>query len=217
MVFTIAVFVLLWIFQILFLERFYESMKTRDAGECLEEISESYEKMEPTQFSKYIDDMAVRHDICIEVLDRYRRSIYSSDVIGDCLIHGRENKTQVYIISLLEKANKKIRYKIKNSRSNCDMLVFGCTLGDPDNPEGYLLLNSALVPVGATVSIIKRQLMITTSFLVVLAFMISLYLSKRIARPITNITKAAENLAHGDFRTHFDGEDILNRKSLPIP
>ena len=94
-VFTIAVFVLLWIFQILFLEKFYESMKTRDAAECLDEISESYKKMEPSEFSSYIDDMAVEHDICIEILDRYRRSIYSCDAIGDCLIHGRENRTQV--------------------------------------------------------------------------------------------------------------------------
>ncbi len=214
MVFTIAVFVLLWIFQISFLEKFYESIKTRDTGECLEEISESYEKMEPTQFGNYIDDMALKHDICIEVLDRYRRSIYSSDVIGDCLIHGRENRTQIYIIGILENPDKQIRYKIKNSRSNCDMLIFGCTLGNPDNPEGYILLNSALAPVGATVAIIKRQLTVITLWLVILAFLISLYLSKRIAQPITNITKAAENLAHGDFRTKFDGRGYLESKKL---
>ena len=41
-----------------------------------------------------------------------------------------------------------IKYKIKNPRSNYDMLLYGCTLGDSDNPDGYLLLNSALVPVG---------------------------------------------------------------------
>lgn len=214
MVFTAAVLVLLWIFQIVFLERFYESMKTRDAGECLEEISASYEKMDSVQFSNYVDKMALEHDVCIEVLDRYRRSIYSSDVIGDCLIHGRENRTQIYIISMLETPDKKIRYKIRNTRNNYDMLIFGCVLGAEDNPEGYLLVNSALVPVGATVDIIKRQLMITTIFLVVLAFVISLYLSKRIALPITNITKAAENLAQGDFTTKFDGRGYLESKKL---
>ncbi len=214
MAFTIAVFILLWIFQILFLEKFYESVKTRAAGECLDEISESYEKMEPAQFVKYIDNVAVKHDVCIEVLDRYRRSIYSSDVIGDCLIHGRENRTQIYITSILESSDRKIRYKIRNSRSDCDMLIFGCALGDPENPKGYLLLNSALVPVGATISIIKRQLMFTTVLLVILAFMISLYLSKRIAQPITNITKAAEKLAMGDFGTHFDGRGYLESKKL---
>lgn len=213
-VFTIAVFVLLWIFQILFLEKFYESMKTRDAAECLDEISESYKKMEPSEFSSYIDDMAVEHDICIEILDRYRRSIYSCDAIGDCLIHGRENRTQVYITSMLESKERKIRYKIRNIRSDCDMLIFGCALGNPDNPEGYLLLNSAMVPVGATVMIIKRQLMITTVLLIILAFFISLYLSNWIARPITNITKSAEKLAKGDFGTKFDGRGYLESQKL---
>lgn len=206
--------VLLWIFQILFLEKFYVSMKTRDVAECLDEISESYKKMDFPEFSSYIDDMAVEHDVCIEVLDRYRRSVYSCDAIGGCLIHGRENKTQVYVTSILESKERKIRYKIRNIRSDCDMLVFGCALGNPDNPEGFLLLNSAMVPVGATVMIIKRQLMITTVILVVLAFLISLYLSKWIARPITNITKSAEKLAQGDFRTKFDGRGYLESQKL---
>lgn len=94
------------------------------------------------------------------------------------------------------------------------MLIFGCALGNPDNPEGYLLLNSAMVPVGATVMIIKRQLMITTVLLIVLAFFISLYLSNWIARPITNITKSAEKLAKGDFGTKFDGRGYLESQKL---
>ena len=51
---------------------------------------------------------------------------------------------------------------MKNPRSGYNMLLYGCTLGDPDKPDGYLLINSALVPVGSTVDIIKRQLMIIT-------------------------------------------------------
>ena len=94
------------------------------------------------------------------------------------------------------------------------MLLYGCVLGDSDRPEGYLLLNSALVPVGSTVSIIKRQLMIITALLIIMAFIISLFLSRRIARPIARITKSAENLAKGDFSTKFDGKGYLEAKTL---
>lgn len=213
-VFTVAVFVLLWIFQILFLEKFYESMKTQDASESMDAISEAYDKMDKTEFNSFISKVAVDNDLCIEVLDRYGRSIFSKDVLGDCLIHGKENRTRVYIVNILQSEDKIIRYKIKNTRTNYDMLLFGCTLGDPENPSGFILINSALVPVGSTASIIKRQLMLITAILIIVAFVISLFLSKRIARPITGITRSAERLAKGDFDTRFEGKGYLEAKQL---
>lgn len=213
-VFTIMVFVLLWLFQILFLENFYERMKTRGAAESARSISDSYEKLDTEELSDLIDKVAIENDLCVEILDRYGRSVYSRKVLGDCLIHGRENSTYIYVQMISESKDHIIKYKIKNPRSNYDMLLYGCTLGDSDNPDGYLLLNSALVPVGSTVLIIKRQLMLISALLIVVAFIISLFLARRIARPIDRITKSAENLAKGDFNTTFDGRGYLEAKKL---
>ena len=212
--FTIAVFVLLWTFQILFLEKFYESMKVRDAAAAATKISDSYESMDKTEFRSFLNDVAVENDLCIEVLDRYGRSMYSVEVLGDCLIHGRENSTFTYVSDIVKNDDKEIRYRIVNPRTHNEMLLYGCVLGDKDKPDGFLLLNSALVPVGSTVSIIKRQLMIITAFLIVIAFIISLFLSRRIARPITRITSSAEQLAKGNFNTKFDGRGYLESQTL---
>ena len=212
--FTIAVFVLLWTFQILFLEKFYESMKVRDAAAAATKISDSYESMDKTEFRSFLNDVAVENNLCIEVLDRYGRSMYSVEVLGDCLIHGRENSTFTYVSDIVKNDDKEIRYRIVNPRTHNEMLLYGCVLGDKDKPDGFLLLNSALVPVGSTVSIIKRQLMIITAFLIVIAFIISLFLSRRIARPITRITSSAEQLAKGNFNTKFDGRGYLESQTL---
>ncbi len=212
--FTIVVFVLLWTFQILFLEKFYEGMKVRDAAAAAKKISASYDTMEKQEFRSLLSEVAVENDLCVEVLDKYGRSVYSEDVLGDCLIHGRENYTSVYVTDIINSSDKEIRYRIVNPRTHYNMLLYGCVLGDADRPEGYLLLNSALVPVGSTVSIIKRQLMIITALLIIMAFIISLFLSRRIARPIARITKSAENLAKGDFSTKFDGKGYLEAKTL---
>lgn len=211
--FTIAVFVLLWIFQIFFLERFYESMKKHDASQCESKISQAFDTMSTSDFSDYIKEIAVDNDMCIEVLDRYGRSIYSCEVLGDCLIHGKSNSTNIYRVNIDKSENKNIRYRVKNP-AGYDMLLYGCTLGNADAPDGYLLLNSALVPVGSTVTIIKRQLMIITVALIIIAFFLSLYLSEKIAAPIDRITKAAENLAKGDYNTKFDGRGYLESQKL---
>ena len=212
--FTIMVFVLLWTFQILFLENFYEKSKTKSASDSAARISDAYDELNSSDFSSYILEISRENDLCIEVLDKFGRTRYSVEALGDCLIHGRQNKIDMYRRAIDESYDKTIRYKMKNPRSGYDMLLYGCQLGDPDDPEGYLLINSVLVPVGSTVSIIKQQLMIITVVLVVIAFFISLYLSRRIAQPIAGITRSAEKLAQGDFSARFDGRGYYEANKL---
>lgn len=212
--FTLIVFILLWVFQILFLEKFYERMKISDVSQAAVSLASSYDEMNNEQFGEALTALAVDNDLCIDVLDKYGRSIYSREVLGDCMIHGREANLYPYLRDISESNNGWIYYRIKNHRSNYDMLLYGCALGNTNNPDGYLLINSALVPVGSTVSILKRQLMTITCILIILAFIVSLFVSRIIARPIDRITKAAEGLAKGDFKTQFDGSGYLETKKL---
>lgn len=213
-IFICIVFVLMWFFQIIFLENFYEGMKVQDVDKTAEKIVDAYAEDDTEEFSEILTKAAVDHDLCIEVLDKYGRSLYSREVLGECIIHGRGNSNQPFIERILHSNSGEIIYKMKNPRTNYDMLLYGCAIGDADNPDGYILINSALVPVGSTASIIKRQLKMITLILVIIAFAISLYVSNKIANPITKITKSAERLAKGDFATEFKGEGYLEVKQL---
>lgn len=213
-IFTLIVFVLLWICQIFFLENFYEQMKKKDVYNVSVSLANAYDDLESSAYNRLLSKEALANDLCIEVLDKYGRSVYSKEALGDCLIHGRENSTYMFIKRIDESKEGWIYYKIKNPRSGYDMLLYGCEIEDSDGSSGYLLINSALVPVGSTVDIIKRQLGIITVILIVIAFVISLYVSSKIARPITNITKASGNLAKGDFKTKFDGKGYLEVQQL---
>ncbi|MCC8136219.1 MAG: HAMP domain-containing histidine kinase, partial [Ruminococcus sp.] len=212
--FIAIVFILLWFFQIFFLEHFYEKMKTNEVNKTAETIAEIYDECDTAEFNEYLEEVAVDNDMCIEVFDKYGRSIYSCEVLGDCLIHGRGNSTFEFIQRISESSDGEIYYKIKNPRTNYDMLLYGSVMGSSDNPEGYVLLNSTLVPVGSTVKIIKKQLMMITFILILIAFVISIYISNRIAKPITKITKDAKNLAKGDFNTKFEGKGYMEVKQL---
>jgi signal transduction histidine kinase len=75
----------------------------------------------------------------------------------------------------------------------------------PDRPAVYLILNTPLVPVNSTVSILKRQTIIITFMLIVIAFIISMIVSKRLSQPIVAVTKEAEQLAHGKYDIVFEG------------
>lgn len=212
--FTIIVFVLLWLFQILFLEKFYTQSKIHDVDAAAIRIISSYETDNPVEFSRKLEEIALENDLCIEIVNRYGRSWYTKEYSVDCVIHGRSNSTYNYQIEIENNNNKPIWRKPQNAHKNYPMLLFGCALGNIENPDGYLFINTALVPVGSTVTIIKRQLMLITFILVILAFIISLFVSKRIASPIDKITVAAESLAKGNFNTKFDGRGYLEVKQL---
>lgn len=212
--FTILVFVLLWLFQILFLERFYSHSKLKDVQKAANAIVASYNNDPSAEFTTKLTKLAAENDLCIEVTDRFGRSLYTKEYSVSCIIHGRENSIYEYERRILGNGSEPIWLKVKNPRNNISTVVYGSVLGAAENPSGFLLINTTLVPVGSTVSIIKRQLMIITVILLIFAFFISLYMSRRIARPIDSITEAAENLAKGNFDTKFDGRGYLEVKKL---
>lgn len=212
--FIIIVFLLFWFFQILFLEKFYTQSKIHSVDNSAAQILNSFEVDSSAEFSKKMGEIASENDLCIEVVDRYGRSLYTKEFSVDCLIHGKENSTYFYQKKIIDNDNEPVWLKVPNPHNNYSMVLFGCALGDSENPEGYLFINTALVPVGSTVSIIKSQLMVITLILIVFAFIISLFVSRKIARPIDRITASAGNLAKGDFNTEFDGRGYLEVKQL---
>ena len=96
-------------------------------------------------------------------------------------------------------------YRGKNLRSSVESFIYGKVLSDGKKTYGYLFLNTPIQPVSSTVSIIKRQLMIITFILIIIAFMISIYVSQTIASPIVKITKSAKKLANGKYDVEFEG------------
>ena len=165
-------------------------------------------------FSDTINTLAVKNNVCVEVLDRYGRPYTSKHVLGDCMVHGRENSIYKYVKMINENGNQSSLMLDQNPRSKYKMIIYGGVLGLPEAPEGYLLINAALEPVDSTVTIIKRQLLIITAILILFALVISLFMARRIARPIDRITSSAEHLARGEFDTQFDGRGYLEVRKL---
>ena len=212
MFFTAVVFILLWLFQIVFLENFYEGMKISDVKQKAVTILEHYGEED---YSALLTNMAINNDLCIEITDKYNRALYSKDVMGrNCLIHGPNNICYQFIQKLKESGKRTLYFKEFNNTINSDTLIMVSAIGSLDDPEGYLVINTPLAPIGSTASIIKKQLVIITFYLLVLGLIISFFMSRRIADPITRITKSAEQLAAGKYDTKFEGGGYLEIQQL---
>ena len=204
MLFVCIVFLLMWLFQIIFLEWFYESMKIRDTAKVALHLVEYYEK---DGFEDKANEIALQNEMCIELLDKDGKEVYYDCMYnGKCLLHGVNSGTFFYLIDLQNSQSGIICRRVFNESLQSEMLVYGCTIYRQDKTvAGYLLLNSPLVPVESTVSILKRQTMIITILLVFFGFLLSFFTANHIATPIINITASAKRLAHGDYQTPFEG------------
>lgn len=204
MLFVCVVFLLMWLFQVIFLEWFYESMKIRDTAKVAQQLVSDFGSSE---FEDDAADVALQNEMCIEILDANSRELYYNCVYGKkCLLHGPGNGTFFYLIDLQNSETGTICRRVLNNNLQNEMLVYGCTMYEKNGRvAGYLLLNSPLVPVESTVSILKRQTMLITILLVFFGFLISFYTANHISTPIVRITKSAKRLAHGDYSVRFEG------------
>lgn len=204
MLFVCVVFLLMWLFQVIFLEWFYESMKIRDTAKVAQQLVSAYGTED---FEDHANDAALQNEMCIEILDENGREMYYNCVYNrKCLLHGSGSGTFFYLIDLQNSDTGVICRRIFNNMLQNEMLVYGCTMYQKDGSvTGYLLLNSPLVPVESTVSILKRQTMIITIMLVFFGFLISFYTANHISTPIVRITQSAKRLAHGDYEVRFEG------------
>ena len=202
--FVASVFILLWVFQIIFLQNFYARMKANDIFRLANAMTQQYLD---GNYEEYFRTLAVENEMCIEVRDQYGRSVFYMDVIGagNCFIHGLNNHSREIIAMVKAEDDGILLGKETNPHTKVDILVYACVIGSPSHPQGYLLLNTPLVPVSATVNILKRQLILITVILILLAFVISVIVSDRLARPIVQVTKEAEQLAHGRYDIRFTG------------
>lgn len=205
LLFTVIVLGLLWLFQIVFLQKFYTTMRQDAVKSSAITMINEYGR---DGYEKVFDKLAYENEICIRVVDIYGlRTLYSNDDImgGNCMIHGG-SRISDYIMELRQSETGVISHKLKNPRTQLDTLLLGSLLFDSDNNVcGYLLINATLEPVGSTVKILKKQLAYVTIILVGVCILLAVIISKSVAKPIVNITKSAERLAKGDYETKFDG------------
>ena len=210
--FTAAVLVMLWFFQIVSVGNFYENMKIKDVKNAAHEIIENCTN---EGFSTSLTKLAISNDMCIDIVDKYGRVMYTKDILGkSCLIHSPKSNTNDFLYKFKSNDTKEMYYKEFNDFTNCNMLIYMSVIGTKESPQGYIIINSPLVPIDATAAIFKKQLIIISAFLLILSLVVSYFMAKKIAEPIAKLTKSAEQMAAGNYDIQFDAKGYAEIQRL---
>ncbi len=212
----------LWIFQTVFLDSFYKYIKTEQIVSAAETIGQNIENSE---LQELVSRIAQGDGICVTVSDGSGNLLCSADVLPDCLIH---HMPLPMLAEFRDKAlanggtyvEKFTRENLKNAeydrerfrgpapppdRGMSESLVCVKSVMGGDGAEYTVLLNSTISPVGATVDTLRVQLIWVTAVLLLLAFALALFISRKISRPLINLNESAKRLARGEYGVIFEG------------
>lgn len=207
MLFAVLILLLLWVFQYFFLASYYRSARIRAVSRTADELIKNY--ADSSEFSSQVQQLAFDNSLCILITDSTGQLVESDNNLGSFSYFWTDvSKNYGYFLHKLKEelgGDGTLTKILKNDYIKSQEIIF-CRSFTPDGSDEpyYIYIEASVEPIDSTVSIIREQLIYITIILFELAFIITLFISKRLSSPIVNITDTAKQFAGGDFSVEFD-------------
>ncbi len=201
--FAMILIIFLWGAQVLFLNTFYQSMKENATKSIMRHVEIAYNKYDTAGFINTVSDLAINNDIFLYINYLDGTPLISTNAAAPA--RHQHDMQQVYS-AMVSEGTDSVSLLIKsNENDERKTLACGKILSGGSNPALIAYIISPLFPMSSTIEILKKQLLWVTGLALILALILALYLSDRIATPIRNITKNAGRLAQGQYGIVFQG------------
>lgn len=242
-IFAVALLAVVWVFQVLLLDFFYEGAIKKEMIHACRTISDN---INTDDLDTLVDAVSDYSSTDIKVLTangsvlNYVQSLsYGSLLNNDSVVRYYIYKTEVaggeYLARHTEtikeqgrpdfppdfrydKKDDDFKDDFKDDKENViaesESLMY-CTI--TENASGntvYIMANAELTPVDSTVNTIQTQLNWITVIFVGLSVLMGILLAHLVAKPIIKINGAAKKLAEGDYSANFDGKGFREVEEL---
>lgn len=203
-VFSVIILIFLWLFQVIFLNTYYEYNVSRQ----LNLLSKKILNTDSVYLVNELDDIAHDYGVCIELFSN-NSLVYSSDSFNKgCL--GTDNFTfYKYKNSFISGEVKEENYSMINPKFNNKTLIKAIKLDDYN-----IFINASLEPLDATIGILASQLILVSFGVLALSVLVGYIISKRLSKPIVDINNMAKEISKGNYQVSvpetYDIEEIDN-------
>ena len=216
--FILCVIILLWVFQIFFLQEFYITIRTSDIRKAAENISEQYtnSSLSLSELSERFETTAAENDISYVIIDGTLSftDYYNDDTLIQNIIKHKSYYRDIINLTAI-KDDGCYDTVDPGPVSNSETLTICRRLcAKSGEVQGFIILNSVITPVDSTIRMLKQNTYIITGILIIISLFISIIMSKSISGPISKITKSATKLAHGEYNVDFEGGFFYETQEL---
>jgi len=221
-IFTAIILIVLWLFQVVFLNSFYKMIRVQNVKKT-SQIIENYINNDKAYNNLY--NICRLNDVSAYIIDIDGNVIYSIDAMSKSLIH---NFTFTQLQGLINEAEENNGVSIQryfdtssgedglmgNRFGRAESIVYTKIVTNKVSKDYAIIINANISPVDATVGTLRMQIIIITSIMLVVALMLAFIMSKKITNPIISINKSSKELAKGNYDAEFEGNDYREISEL---
>lgn len=204
MLLTIAILVMLWVLQIVFLTPYYRNMKTRDIRSVSAAIEQAFNN---NTLNESLVPLVVSNNACVLVF-RENTQIFFIDALGvDCMLNRSSPQNVQFIESLLRDVRIVTGTELTRTFNvvghEREMLVHGRNLVVNDD-NITILANTSLDSTESTIVILRNQFVIVTFAVFILSSLVALWIALLLSKPVVKMVKTANQFASMDLKFEFE-------------
>jgi signal transduction histidine kinase len=202
MLFAVIILGVLWSLQIIFIRPYYQLMKTAEVKNAAAQIVSQYGRED---FKTVMQQIVFQSNLVAMVTDEDGTVLDSADMTGNTEKRRPPPEVFIQVHQALEASGQNdVVITMGPPVFHSPSIVEGIVLTLSNGEKRILIVNANIEPVDSTVKILQSQLIYVTAVLILLAFLLSFIISRRISKPITRLTNSTEKLAKGDYSVHFE-------------
>jgi len=219
MLFTFIILVMLWLSQVVFLETIYKSIKINEIKVSANNIAKH---IDDENIKGYAEAVGDQNELCVLALkmETSNRAIelFTVDTLKNCLLHttDRRSKFILYDLAMANGGEYLKYYSYDQMRhgfiesdgqqsGEFESIIYTLVFQNNAEEEIFLMVNSVISPVAATVKTLYYQLIVISIAVIILAVVLTIFFSNRISKPIRKINDSAKILATGSYNVNFNG------------
>ncbi len=216
---TLVIILLIWSFQMLFLKVVFKTVKERAVEKASTDI---VEHVDHENWESYIESKTANYDVSASVF-KYISQNDIEDIYADekaTIITSQDNESTLSNWFNSASESKDLVYiPVKTPNEIVYVKVFEHSLNTaPENNSSWymIVVNTEIAPPRGTVIAIQSLLAILSAFSLVVSAIISYFLSKSIALPISKMSKKAKSLTLYDYNVTFEEKGPLELTELAV-
>lgn len=219
MVLVGIIILLLWLFQIIFLEKFYSVLEVNSvigkAGKIVKEIEKltDFEDINTSaSLTSSLNKLIYEKQLTIQIIDDNRRIVYQESNGNNMGMGGSMMEPSARVIQNAFQG-RITKQQITHPRFGVQLLFIGIPIPTATGRNGVMLITMPMASVEDTADILKKQLVIITGLLLLVSLVLSFRLSQRFTNPILKISRQAEAYTAGQLNVRIQdaGKDEIGQ------
>ena len=205
---------IIWFFQIIFLNNNYEDMKISEVNTIASSITSSYQNKDES-LTQNIQQLSIVNDFYVMMENNGSILLFSPEAESLVPVYRYKSELPHLKLSLTgEPIGASFSYKFTTGMDEYETLAYGSILDSSPQGEVFLYIFSPLYPVNSTIAILKKQFFNGSLLTVFVTFVLAYLFSRRISKPIKSMTVSAKKLGSGDYNVKFETDSYSEVNNL---